>query len=99
MTLFDARRLLRCSHSGPVVLFFFSLNTLQGIAQINLTDYDSSEMQLRWYSVQVFTGPEPPRREEERPGDCAARDLTLAACGKTVGGPALRQALPGDIVS
>ncbi|KAB0372126.1 hypothetical protein FD755_015918 [Muntiacus reevesi] len=56
---------------------------LLGIAQINLTDYDSSEMQLRWYSVQVFTGPEPPRREEERPGNCAARDLTLAACGKT----------------
>ena len=80
-------------------MLFFPLNTLQGIAQINLTDYDSSEMQLRWYSVQVFTGPEPPRREEERPGDCAAQDLTLAACRKTVGGPALRQALPGDIVS
>nr|XP_031527078.1 protein WWC3 [Vicugna pacos] len=57
---------------------------LLGIAQINLADYDGSgEMQLRWYSVQVFTGPEPPRREEERPGDGASRDPAPTASGKT----------------
>ncbi|XP_031301827.2 protein WWC3 isoform X1 [Camelus dromedarius] len=57
---------------------------LLGIAQINLADYDGSgEMQLRWYSVQVFTGPEPPRREDERPGDGASRDPAPTASGKT----------------
>uniref|UniRef100_G3TF45 WWC family member 3 n=1 Tax=Loxodonta africana TaxID=9785 RepID=G3TF45_LOXAF len=35
---------------------------LLGIAQINLADYESSsEMQLRWYPVQVFTSSEPQR--------------------------------------
>ncbi|XP_060148407.1 protein WWC3 isoform X1 [Globicephala melas] len=57
---------------------------LLGIAQINLADYDgSSEMQLRWYSVQVFTGPEPPRREDERLGHSDSRDPVAATSGKT----------------
>ncbi|XP_059943975.1 protein WWC3 isoform X3 [Mesoplodon densirostris] len=57
---------------------------LLGIAQINLADYDgSSEMQLRWYSVQVFTGPEPPRREDERLGHSDFRDPAPTTCGKT----------------
>ncbi|XP_057574080.1 protein WWC3 isoform X3 [Hippopotamus amphibius kiboko] len=57
---------------------------LLGIAQINLADYDgSSEMQLHWYSVQVFTGPEPPRRMDERPGDGDSRDPAPAASRKT----------------
>lgn len=57
---------------------------LLGIAQINLADYDGSgDMQLRWYPIQVFTGPEPPRREDERPGDGAARDSAPATSGKT----------------
>nr|XP_019601854.1 PREDICTED: protein WWC3 isoform X1 [Rhinolophus sinicus] len=51
---------------------------LLGIAQINLADCDGpSEMQLRWYSVQVFTSPEPPRareRERERAGESGTRD-------------------------
>ncbi|TRZ26493.1 hypothetical protein HGM15179_000650 [Zosterops borbonicus] len=35
---------------------------LLGIAQINLTDAESSgEMQLHWYPVQIFTGSEPQR--------------------------------------
>ncbi|XP_029786217.1 protein WWC3 isoform X1 [Suricata suricatta] len=58
---------------------------LLGIAQINLADYDgSSEMQLRWYAVQVFGSCGPPRsRESERLGG-AARDPALAAAtGKT----------------
>ncbi|XP_074048582.1 protein WWC3 isoform X3 [Macrotis lagotis] len=38
---------------------------LLGIAQINLADYESSsEMQLRWYSVQVFTSSDPQRTKE-----------------------------------
>ncbi|KAM9042465.1 protein WWC3-like isoform 1-T2 [Megaptera novaeangliae] len=57
---------------------------LLGIAQINLADYDgSSEMQLRWYSVQVFTGPEPPRREDERLGHSDFRDPAPTTSGKT----------------
>lgn len=36
--------------------------SLQGIAQINLSDLESSsEMQLHWYSVQIFTGSDPQR--------------------------------------
>ncbi|XP_058147748.1 protein WWC3 [Dasypus novemcinctus] len=44
---------------------------LLGIAQINLADYESSsEMQLRWYSLQVFTSSVPQRtRESERAGE------------------------------
>ncbi|XP_023971225.1 protein WWC3 isoform X3 [Physeter macrocephalus] len=57
---------------------------LLGIAQINLADYDgSSEMQLRWYSVQVFTGPEPSRREDERLGHSDFQDPAPATSGKT----------------
>ncbi|XP_036082342.1 protein WWC3 isoform X5 [Rousettus aegyptiacus] len=49
---------------------------LLGIAQINLASCDGlSEMQLRWYSVQVFTSPELPRaRERERAREGGARD-------------------------
>lgn len=49
---------------------------MQGIAQINLASCDGlSEMQLRWYSVQVFTSPELPRaRERERAREGGARD-------------------------
>ncbi|ELK17723.1 Protein WWC3 [Pteropus alecto] len=49
---------------------------LLGIAQINLASCDGlSEMQLRWYSVQVFTSPELPRaRERERARESGARD-------------------------
>lgn len=65
---------------------------VQGIAQINLADCDGpSELQLRWYSVQVFTSPEPPRaRESVRAGEGSAWDPARAAPGKTVHGPGLR---------
>uniref|UniRef100_A0A9L0T989 WWC family member 3 n=1 Tax=Equus caballus TaxID=9796 RepID=A0A9L0T989_HORSE len=58
---------------------------LLGIAQINLADCDGpSELQLRWYSVQVFTSPEPPRaRESARAGEGSAWDPVRAAPGKT----------------
>ncbi|XP_034504778.1 protein WWC3 isoform X1 [Ailuropoda melanoleuca] len=62
---------------------------LLGIAQINLADYNgSSEMQLRWYSVQVFSSCGPPRaRESERAGgavgDPAQAAAAAAAAGKT----------------
>ncbi|XP_004416114.1 PREDICTED: protein WWC3-like [Odobenus rosmarus divergens] len=61
---------------------------LLGIAQINLADYDgSSEMQLRWYAVQVFSSCGPPRvRESERAGGAAgdpAQAAAAAAAGKT----------------
>ncbi|XP_066169952.1 protein WWC3 isoform X2 [Sylvia atricapilla] len=48
-------------------LYICSVDHLQqeellGIAQINLTDAESSgEMQLHWYPVQIFTGSEPQR--------------------------------------
>lgn len=65
-----------------------SLIPLQGIAQINLADYDSlSEMQLRWHSVQVFTSSEPSRtREPGCAGESSARDPahTISISGKTV---------------
>uniref|UniRef100_A0A8C0SNS0 C2 domain-containing protein n=1 Tax=Canis lupus familiaris TaxID=9615 RepID=A0A8C0SNS0_CANLF len=55
---------------------------LLGIAQINLADYDgSSEMQLRWYTVQVFGSCGPPRAREA--GGGAAGDPAQAAAGKT----------------
>lgn len=39
---------------------------LQGIAQINLTDAESSgEMQLHWYTVQIFTGSDPQRAKNK----------------------------------
>uniref|UniRef100_A0A8C4J360 WWC family member 3 n=1 Tax=Dromaius novaehollandiae TaxID=8790 RepID=A0A8C4J360_DRONO len=39
---------------------------LLGIAQINLTDAESSgEMQLHWYSVQIFTGSDPQRAKNK----------------------------------
>ncbi|XP_037677987.1 protein WWC3 isoform X2 [Choloepus didactylus] len=46
---------------------------LLGIAQINLADYESSsEMQLRWYSVQIFTSSEPQQaRESEHAGEAS----------------------------
>ncbi|XP_042536452.1 protein WWC3 isoform X2 [Dipodomys spectabilis] len=58
---------------------------LLGIAQINLADCDSSsDMQLRWYSVQVFASSEPPRpREPVRVAESATRGPTLAGLGKT----------------
>nr|XP_021558360.1 protein WWC3-like [Neomonachus schauinslandi] len=58
---------------------------LLGIAQINLADYDgSSEMELRWYAVQVFSSCGPPRaRESERPGGAARDPAPAAAAGKT----------------
>lgn len=46
-------------------MYLIVVNTLcflQGIAQINLTDAESSgEMQLHWYPVQIFAGSEPQR--------------------------------------
>ncbi|XP_048191466.1 protein WWC3 isoform X1 [Perognathus longimembris pacificus] len=58
---------------------------LLGIAQINLADCDSSnDMQLRWYSVQVFASSEPPRsREPVRVAESIARGPTHAGLGKT----------------
>ncbi|XP_022374057.1 protein WWC3 [Enhydra lutris kenyoni] len=58
---------------------------LLGIAQINLADYDgSSEMQLRWYAVQVFSSCGPPRaRESERLGAAAGDPTQAATAGKT----------------
>nr|XP_035924742.1 protein WWC3 isoform X2 [Halichoerus grypus] len=58
---------------------------LLGIAQINLADYDgSSEVQLRWYAVHVFSSCGPPRaRESERPGGAAGDPAQAAAAGKT----------------
>lgn len=54
---------------------------LQGIAQINVTDAESSgEMQLHWYAVQIFTGSDPQRaknknqREESVP--CSSGNVT-----------------------
>ncbi|NXJ46415.1 WWC3 protein, partial [Spizaetus tyrannus] len=39
---------------------------LLGIAQINLTDAESSgEMQLHWYNVQIFTGSDPQRAKNK----------------------------------
>lgn len=39
---------------------------LQGIAQINLTDAENSgEMQLHWYTVQIFTGSDPQRAKNK----------------------------------
>lgn len=63
---------------------------MQGIAQINLADCDgSSEMQLRWYAVQVFSSCGPPRaRDSERPGGAAGDPAQAAAAGKTVRVPA-----------
>ncbi|KAI5939278.1 Protein WWC3 [Manis javanica] len=60
---------------------------LLGIAQINLADCDgSSEMQLRWYSVQVFSSAEPARAKASgrpRAGESAAGDPGHSAPGKT----------------
>lgn len=59
---------------------------MQGIAQINLADCDSSsEMQLRWYPVQVFASPEPPKPKE--PVESATRETTNVSSGKTVHDP------------
>ncbi|XP_066212250.1 protein WWC3 isoform X2 [Saccopteryx leptura] len=54
---------------------------LLGIAQINLADCNSlSEMQLRWYPVQVFTSPELPRARESQPAErSGSREPTHAA--------------------
>ncbi|XP_006892418.1 PREDICTED: protein WWC3 [Elephantulus edwardii] len=58
---------------------------LLGIAQINLADYESSSnMQLRWYSVQVFTSPEPQRsREKERAEECPPQEPSSVDGGRT----------------
>ncbi|XP_027970847.1 protein WWC3 isoform X1 [Eumetopias jubatus] len=59
---------------------------LLGIAQINLADYDgSSEMQLHWYAVQVFSSCGPPRARESEWAGGAAGDPAeaAAAAGKT----------------
>ncbi|EHB04764.1 Protein WWC3 [Heterocephalus glaber] len=58
---------------------------LLGIAQINLANYDSSsDMQLRWYPVQVFASSEPPKTKENgRSGDSATQDLVHISSGKT----------------
>uniref|UniRef100_G3TRT2 WWC family member 3 n=1 Tax=Loxodonta africana TaxID=9785 RepID=G3TRT2_LOXAF len=58
---------------------------LLGIAQINLADYESSsEMQLRWYPVQVFTSSEPQRtRENERMEERLAQEPAHSILGKT----------------
>jgi len=51
-----------------IVVNIFSC--LQGIAQINLTDAESSgEMQLHWYSVQIFTGSGPQRAKNRNQCD------------------------------
>ncbi|XP_059242362.1 protein WWC3-like isoform X1 [Mustela nigripes] len=58
---------------------------LLGIAQINLADCDgSSEMQQRWYAVQVFSSCGPPMvRESERPVGVAGDPAQSTATGKT----------------
>ncbi|XP_005074211.2 protein WWC3 isoform X1 [Mesocricetus auratus] len=58
---------------------------LLGIAQINLADCDNSnDMQLRWYPVQVFASPEPPRTKEPvRVMETATQDTMNASSGKT----------------
>ncbi|XP_072674635.1 protein WWC3-like isoform X2 [Canis lupus baileyi] len=57
---------------------------LLGIAQINLADYDrSSEMQLRWYAVQVFSSCGPHRARESKWALDAAGDSAEAAVGRT----------------
>ena len=65
---------------------------MQGIAQINLADCDnSSDMQLRWYPVQVFASPEPPRpKEPVRVMESTTQDTTQASSGKTVHVPGSR---------
>lgn len=70
-------------------LYVCSLNAqlqeeLLGIAQIHLADWESyCEMQLHWYSVQVFTSPEPPRtREPRRPAKGTSGEPERAPCGK-----------------
>ncbi|XP_077001390.1 protein WWC3 isoform X2 [Tamandua tetradactyla] len=77
-------------HSGMMTLkslqlYVCSVNhqlqeELLGIAQINLADCErSSEMQLRWYSVQIFSGSAPPQnREGERAGQTDAVTVLLA---------------------
>ncbi|XP_022348062.1 protein WWC3-like [Enhydra lutris kenyoni] len=57
---------------------------LLGIAQINLADYEgSSEMQLRWYAVQVFSSCGPPgARESEQQGGAAGDLAQATAIGK-----------------
>uniref|UniRef100_A0A8C7BXJ3 WWC family member 3 n=1 Tax=Neovison vison TaxID=452646 RepID=A0A8C7BXJ3_NEOVI len=58
---------------------------LLGIAQISLADYDgSSEMQQRWYAVQVFSSCGPPRaRGSERPGAAGDPDAVTALLART----------------
>ncbi|XP_073919253.1 protein WWC3 isoform X3 [Castor canadensis] len=58
---------------------------LLGIAQINLADCDSSsDMQLRWYFVQVFASSEPPRsREYWRATESAVQGSVHPGLGKT----------------
>ncbi|XP_060231544.1 protein WWC3 isoform X1 [Meriones unguiculatus] len=58
---------------------------LLGISQINLADCDSSsDMQLRWYPVQVFASPEPPRSKEPvQVMESAPQDTMNASSGKT----------------
>ncbi|XP_064339495.1 protein WWC3-like isoform X2 [Camelus dromedarius] len=77
MLMLKSLQLYVCSVNQPLQ------EELLGIAEINLADYDGSdEMQLHWYSVQVFPGPALPRREDKRPGDGASRDPVPTASGK-----------------
>ncbi|XP_072470497.1 protein WWC3 isoform X3 [Notamacropus eugenii] len=63
---------------------------LLGIAQINLADYESSsEMQLRWYSVQVFTSSDPQRTKgsnqvEEGTGESHGNNTNVKTDAVTV---------------
>ncbi|XP_032330308.1 protein WWC3-like [Camelus ferus] len=77
MLMLKSLQLYVCSVNQPLQ------EELLGISEINLADYDGSdEMQLHWYSVQVFPGPALPRREDKRPGDGASRDPVPTASGK-----------------
>ncbi|KAJ7411487.1 hypothetical protein WISP_102457 [Willisornis vidua] len=62
---------------------------LLGIAQINLTDAESSgEMQLHWYTVQIFTGSEPQRAKtknqcEDSAPQSSGNDAVTALLART----------------
>ncbi|XP_036127517.1 protein WWC3 isoform X3 [Molossus molossus] len=70
---------------------------LLGIAQINLANCTSpSEMQLRWYSVQVFTSPELPRaRESQRVEKSSTREPVLGPAATVAAAAAAAAAASG----